>query len=656
MKGAPRGMVVLALGLLGGCMTPSAPLPPPPSTEADVEVSAEDEASNVENTEQEEISVEEGTTARSSGMGRGMGRPWDRPVVSSAPTPWDLSVLDRPGAWAQATLQGMSLREKAAQLIMPWVMGDFAPVGSSGYDRVLRLVEEEGVGGIIMSVGTPMEVAMKLNHLQGRARVPLLVAADLETGAGFRFRGAVQLPGGQDLGGATDFPSLMALGATDDPGLAYEMGRVTALEARALGVHVPFAPVLDVNNNPDNPIINTRSFGEDPERVAVLGAAFVRGIQDHGALATGKHFPGHGDTETDSHLELPVIRVDRARMERVELAPFRAALEAGMGGIMTAHVSVPQLTGGDGLPATLASPVLTGLLRQELGFRGIIFTDAMDMSAVDRRFPRGEATVRAVEAGADVILMPPDVPAALNALVGAVGSGRISEERLDRSVLRVLALKESMGLHREARVDPDRVLAQVGIQDHLDLSQRIAEESMTLLKNERNLLPLLGTRTARVLSVTYRRDNDLLAGRWFNATLRGSYPRLQAEEVGRSSDPAVYGQLLQDARNSNLVVVSVHVAAVAYSGDVAVTEELSGFIQELVRSRIPHVVISFGNPYLLREFPEAQAYLLAWSGSESSQRASARSLVGAIPIRGRTPTRIPPGFPIGHGIQLGARE
>ena len=226
-------------------------------------------------------------------------------------------------AWVERTLAGLTLRQKIGQLIMPWVLGDFAPEGSPSHDRILGYIEDQGIGGLIMSVGSPTEVAAKLNDFQGHSDIPLLVAADLETGAGFRMRGAVQMPGTIELGGATDFPSLMAVGATADPNFAYEMGRITAREARAVGIHIPFAPVLDVNNNPDNPIINVRSFGENPEEVAGLGAAFVRGVQENGAIATGKHFPGHGDTETDSHLGLPAILHSRARMDSVELFPFR---------------------------------------------------------------------------------------------------------------------------------------------------------------------------------------------------------------------------------------------------------------------------------------------------------------------------------------------
>jgi beta-glucosidase-like glycosyl hydrolase len=419
----------------------------------------------------------------------------------------DSLVADPPSmftSWADSVLAMLSLEEKAGQLLMPWILGDFSPDGSAGREKLLEMVEELGLGGVIVSVGSPTEVAVKLNQLQADSKLPLLVAADLERAAGFRFRGIVYLPGPIALGGATEFPSLMAVGATGDGELARTMGEVTGLEARALGVHVPFAPVLDVNNNPDNPIINIRSFGEDPKDVARLGTAFVRGLQDAGAIATGKHFPGHGDTDTDSHLDLPIIDVTRERMDSVELVPFQAVIDEGIGGIMTAHLSIPAVTADRNTPATLSRGVLTGLLREEMGFEGLIFTDAMDMYAIDRRHSRKEAAVRAVEAGADVLLMPADPEAARDGIVEAVEEGRLPMERLDSSVLKILEAKESLGLDRNRLVSIEEVAKKVGIKEHQDAAQEVADRSVTLLKNDGNLLPLLGTRSARVLSVTYR--------------------------------------------------------------------------------------------------------------------------------------------------------
>ena len=538
---------------------------------------------------------------------------------------------------------------------MPWLMGDFVAEGDEGDLETLEWVEELGVGGLVMSIGSPTEVAAKLNHLQSRSRLPLLVAADLETGAGYRLRGAMYMPGATELGGATAFPSLMAVGAAGDTSLAYEMGRITAVEARAVGIHVPFAPVLDVNVNPENPIINVRSFGAEPGRVAELGTAFVLGVQEHGALAVGKHFPGHGDTDVDSHLELPMVHHDRARLDSVELRPFRAAVGAGMAGVMTAHISLPSVTGSLA-PSTLSRPVLTGLLREEMGFRGLVFTDAMEMRAITRGWRGAEATLQALEAGADVILMPPSPADAIDAVANAVESGRITEARLDESVRRILWAKEALGLDVARLVPIDGVRKSVGVPAHAEAAAEVARRSITVLKNGRNLLPLVGTRRARVMSVTYRMESDLLSGRYFNRRLRETYSRLVAESVHSGTPADVYESLVRRARRQALVVVSLYVSAIASENDAALPEEATEFIDWLAGSGVPHIVVSFGNPYLISEFPDVRASILAWSRSEASQTAAAGALFGDFAVSGRTPTPIPPLYEVGDGITLPAKS
>ena len=570
------------------------------------------------------------------------------PEPMAAPPSTAVSTRPPPLTWARRTLARMTLREKVGQLMMPFVLGNFAPEGSETHDRIVRVIEQESVGGLIMSVGSPSEVAVKLNDLQKHSRYPLLVAADLETGAGFRFRGAVHIPTNIALGGATTFPSLMAFGATGDPRHAYQLGRITALEARAMGVHVPFAPVLDVNNNPENSIINIRSFGEDPEAVADLGVALVRGLQDYGAVATGKHFPGHGDTGTDSHLDLPIVEVGRERLDAIELVPFRAAIDAGIQGIMTAHIAVPEIS-GETIPATVSHRMLTGLLRVDLGFDGIVFTDAMDMAAVNRLYPRGEAAVLAVLAGADVIVMPRDVKQAIDAIIEAMDEGRLTEARIDESVGRLLRLKEELGLAEERVVPLEMIPQIVGVPQHMEMAREVAERSITLIQNKRNLLPLLGTRRARVMSVSFRNPGDVLSGRYFDSWLRETYPRLVDRSVDESTNSEAYGALLSRAVRSDLVVVSVYSN---YAGRVELPDATVEFVNELARRRITHVVISFGNPYMISMFPDAQVYLLAWSSAQVSQQAAADALFGGIEISGRSPTGMEPFFAVGDGIQI----
>jgi beta-N-acetylhexosaminidase len=537
-------------------------------------------------------------------------------------------------------------------MVMSRVLGDFTPEGSDAWEETVALVDDQEIGGLIVSVGTPLDVAAKLNILQRRSGVPLLVAADLERGVGFRLNGAVYLPGATELGGATKFPSLMALGAIGDPGLAYEMGRITAEEARAVGIHLPFAPVLDVNNNPENPVINVRSIGEDPALVADLGVCLVRGIQDHGAVATGKHFPGHGDTDVDSHLALPIIRLGRERLDAVELLPFRRAMEAGMGAVMTAHIALPGVAEASDIPATLSRNVLTGILREDLGFEGLIFTDAMNMSAVDARFGSGEAAVRAVEAGADVILMPPDPETVVRAVAQAVEGGRLPESRIDESVLRILRVKEQMGLPTDRTVDLEAVQRTVGVPNHLQVAQEIAERSLTLLRNEGGLLPLAGRSSADVLSITYRRESDLMAGGAFETRLRETYPRLRTAVIGADTPDSEYERLLERTETSDLVVFSLYIPEVSTDDQVAGSEELIDLVRAVAASGRPHVIVSFGNPYLLSEFPDARSYLLAWGDAAASQRAAAGALLGDVSVTGRSPIRIPPSVELGDGILL----
>ncbi len=324
-------------------------------------------------------------------------------------------------AHVQHLLDSLSLRDKIAQLVMPWIAGGYEPIDGAEMTQALMWVDSLKVGGIIMSIGSPTEIAAKLNALQRAAPLPLLVAADLEGGTTLRFNGG------------TPFPTQMGIGAGGREDDAYQMGRITALEGRAVGIHVAFAPVADVNSNPNNPIINTRSFGGDPKMVARFVAATIRGIRDNGMFATAKHFPGHGDTETDSHLSLPTITAGWNRFDTLELVPFRAAVLAGVDAVMSAHIALPALDPGQQRPGTLAPPILTGILRDSLHFQGLITTDALNRGAIVKEVGADEAPVLAFLAGSDLLLMPTDAGRAIDAMVRAVESGRIPQAR-DRSI------------------------------------------------------------------------------------------------------------------------------------------------------------------------------------------------------------------------------
>ena len=556
--------------------------------------------------------------------------------------------------WVDETLAGLTLREAVAQLVIPWIPGGYASESDADFQELLGWVQE-GLGGVSISIGVPDAYVAKLNRLQSRARVPLLVTADFENGGpGMRINHSYALPSLLPQGGGTSFPPTMAFGAAGDEELAFEYGRITAEEARAVGVHWLFAPVLDVNSNPDNPVINTRSLGEDPEAVGRLGAAFIRGARAGGALSTAKHFPGHGDTRTDSHIELPVIGADRDRMDRVELLPFRMAVDAGVDAVMTAHVAVPGVLGDD-RPATMSPYFMTEVLRDEMGFGGILFTDALRMGAITDGYGAGEAAVVALEAGSDVVLAPDGIGAAVEAVTEAVESGRVSRARVDLSVRRLLEAKARLGLHRSRLVDPATVATRVGTAEHRAVADRAAAASLTLVRDGRGVIPI--SPMAAVLSVTYARPDDLLAGRTFNTTLTTtSAVRLSTARVGPDTPWAVYDSLLHHARAVDAVVVGAYVSPRSGAGSVGVPAAFRAFVEGLSRLEgTGSVVVSFGNPYLLSAFPRAGAYMAAWGGWEVSQRAAARAVTGRASISGRLPVSIPPLHRIGDGLDRAAR-
>jgi beta-N-acetylhexosaminidase len=578
----------------------------------------------------------------------------------------------RRGEWADSVLATLSLRDKAAQLVWPWVLGDYTAADDPTYRRVERFVREQHVGGIIISVGSPTEIASKLNALQQASPLPLLVGADLETGAAFRARGGYFLPNAIDLGGATYFPYAMGIGATRDTTFAYQMGRATAREGRALGIHMAFAPVLDVNNNPKNPVISLRSFGENPQLVARLGAAFVRGIQENGMLATGKHFPGHGDTEQNSHLELARVTASAARLDSVELVPFRAAVQAGVRGIMTFHGQLPGLDTSS-LPATLNPRIMTDLLRGQLGFRGLVITDALDMNGVLGKMTMADVTQRAVLAGADLLLMPTDITGAIDAVVDGVRRGLFTEARITESARK---------LARQRLTDLQALRKVVGDSMSVTDAQLAAERAITLVKDSLGVVPFGGLpRTARVVSVTIAPRTDLGAGASFNAELARMFPALRSialttEQVydataaaaaapGQNAQyiatpqprllPALVENALRGAQGADLVVVSSYFGASSSTARLAAPEGMADLLTGLQKSGTRVVLASFSNPYIAQDLPPVPAYLVAWGGSPLMQRAAARALLGAAPITGQLPITIPSVAPYGTGVRREAR-
>ncbi len=552
--------------------------------------------------------------------------------------------------WIRQTLKTMTLEEKLGQLLMVHYFGGFLSAESEQYKALIQQVEKNHVGGFAVETrGTPLGIersqvyptAVLANELQRRAKIPLLVAADFERGTAMR------------LDEGTSFPHAMAVAATGSPQDAYAMGRITALEARAAGVQWVFAPVADVNSNPDNPIINTRSFGEDPQCVAELVAAYVRGVEENGALATAKHFPGHGDTSMDSHLDLPVVRGDRARLEQMELAPFRSAIAAGVSTIMTGHLAVPAIEPNAEVPATLSRNILTGLLRQQLGFEGLVVTDALDMGGVTSRYPPGEVAVRSIEAGVDVLLVPPVPDAALEALKEAVGSGRLPIARVEEAVTRVLRAKAKLGLPRNRLVSLEDIGMKFGRPEFVRTAQDMTDRGVTLLRNPLNLLPLDATRPARALLVAIAGDPDPYPGEDLEREIRS---RVDTLDVVRTDTRFVKTEAvkLPPLEGYDVVIAALFVRVADRKGTVGLPDDQAALLNQLLSTSKPVVVLSFGSPYLIERFPAARTWLAVFSSVDVAQRAAARAVFGQVAVGGRLPVSVPGIAKLGEGLRVAA--
>ena len=546
-----------------------------------------------------------------------------------------VTPTSRPAPSVDATLASLSTRQKVAQLVVPWLAGSYAAFDDSAFQVAARWVDTLEVGGIIVSVGSPFDIAAKLNALQRRSRLPLLISADLEWGAAMR------------VVGATGFPAIMATGATGDERDAYTIGRVAALEGRAVGIHVNFAPDADVNNNPLNPIINTRSFGEDPRAVGRLVRAYVRGLQENGMLATLKHFPGHGDTETDSHIGLPIIRAGYARLDTLELIPFRAGIDAGAAIVMSSHIAFPALTGSDD-PGTLSAAVLTGLLRDSLKFRGLVVTDALEMGAIVTKYGPGEATVRAFLAGSDLLLIPADADSAIIAMVAAVANGRITPARLDASVRRVLEIKRRLGLFERRTVPLDSIMRIVGAKANQDLANDIAARALTVVRDTAGTLARLRATRSRIAFIAYGDELNSFVGQRIVEALNKGGDTVTSFRLWPMSGTLSYDSARAAIARAPTVIFAANVRPISGRGTIALPDSLARLIAATDSAK-PTVLVSLGSPYLLTQAPTVKSYLIAWSGVRAAERSVGRALLGWAPIGGKLPIRIP-GYPIGHGI------
>jgi beta-N-acetylhexosaminidase len=539
-------------------------------------------------------------------------------------------------------LRGLSRRDRIAQLVWPWIAGTYAPYEDETYTRtVARWVDSLHVGGVLVSVGGPLDVAAKLNDLQRRAPLPLLVASDLESGTSFR------------LVGGTPTPPNMAVGAAGREADAFALGRITALEGRAVGIHLAFAPVADVNDNPDNPVINIRSFGEDPLSVSRLVAAAVRGLESSGIAATPKHFPGHGNTDIDTHLALPSLPASWQQLSRVELPPFRAAIEAGATGIMSAHISLPGLDAAETRPATLAPGILTGILHDSLGFRGVVFTDALNMGALVKNYTVAEIAVGALLSGADVLVQPADPYAVVDAIELAIREGRLSEARVERSVRKVLALKRRFGLFATRTVLLDSVPARVGAPEFQRTADDIAARSIVLVRDSMGVVARLRASPQRVALVTYGDDRSPAVGLTLAAELRARGHAVTLARLWPNS-----GEASRDSARAALAASTTSIFAIAArplpwdASRLTLPAPIARLVDSTATTR-PTILVSLGSPYTVRSTPAVGSYLVGWLANPTMERAVAGALTGAA-ITGRLPVRIPPSDTVGGGRQLPA--
>lgn len=558
-------------------------------------------------------------------------------------------------------VERLSLDEKIGQLFVVAAHGRFMNEDSAAYQELRRQVRVNHVGGLLWYVSNVYETAWLTRRLQSEASIPLLVSADLEAGIGMRFTDT------------TYWPPAMAVAATGDPKLAEQTGRIAAIEGRAIGVNHILAPVADVNVDPDNPVINTRSYGENPESVGRFVAAFVRGVQLEGVLATAKHFPGHGDTHVDTHRSLPVLAIDRARLDRVELVPFRAAIDAGVGSVMTGHLAIPALdptpapvrphdeaatenpytkdpletTRGGTVPASLSRPVIDGLLRRELGFDGLILSDAFDMGSLVAHYDAGDAAVRAIEAGVDVVLKSIDTDAAIAAVKDAVRSGRISEARIDESVRRILRAKHRV---RMDAASDEEIFRGVDNAEHRRMAAEIAQKSITLTREQAGVLPLRPETRVVIVGVS-----DFVE-------IVNPVSRVEAEVARRAkTKPLAFlidartriedtAAMLDAAKQADILLLALAVRASSGAGHMKLPDAARSLVERLPPN-VKTVAVSFGSPYVLRDLPSLRTYLCAWGVQPVMQAAAMKALYGEAPITGRLPITIPGLHARGEGIQ-----
>ncbi len=536
----------------------------------------------------------------------------------------------RIGFWAENKLDSMTLEEKVGQLFM---IAAYSNKDEKHYAQIEKLVREEKIGGLIFMQGGPGRQVNLVNRYQKAANIPLLMATDAEWGLSMRLDSTIR------------FPKNMTLGAIRDSMPIFELGLEIGRQCRAVGIQVNFAPVVDVNNNPRNPVINDRSFGENPRNVAIKGLYFIKGMEYANCIGTAKHFPGHGDTDTDSHLDLPIIEHDRGRLDSVELYPFRFMFENGVAGVMVAHLYIPALDTTKNLASTLSPKVVNGLLKDELGFKGLIFTDALGMKGVTKFWADGETDLKAFEAGNDVLLFTKDVPKAKELILKSIKSGQVSEKELDRRVLKILIAKEWAGLHLQKLSNkPD--MKSLNSPEAEALNKRLYRAAITSVKNKGNLLPLKGLENRKIAVVEIGSSDK----KPFYGTLE-KYGQMTHFSLPNAASSSQREALLKKLSGYNTVIVGVDGMSKRASKNFGISASTTGFLKSLKAKGPDVITVLFGSPYALKYFGQhSDAILVAYENLDPAKVAGAEAIFGAIPVDGVLPVTASEQFPEGSSV------
>ncbi len=534
-------------------------------------------------------------------------------------------------------LSEMSIEEKVGQLFAVRAPASFQNEQSPEFQRFIRLINDYHIGGLIFFRGDIYSQAVLTNRFQSMSKLPLWISQDMEFGAAMRVQGT------------TRFTPAMGIAATGNPDNAFIKGQVTAREAKALGVHQVFAPVLDVNNNPQNPVINVRSFSADPHIVTNFGQAFINGVENEGVLATAKHFPGHGDTDVDSHLALPTINHDYARLDSLELVPFRATINNGLRSVMSAHINYPKISDNPGLPTTMDESILNRILVDTLNFDGLVVTDGLEMQGITDHHSPSEAAVMSLNAGADVMLLSPDTETAIDGLIKAVYSGRVTEERIDRSVRKILELKKQHGAFEDRYVDLEKLNQKIATPHYRAAADRIARESVTVLKNENDLLPIDEQKYENVLLVAVSDGRSGTTGNSLAREIRNYHSNVTFHNLDRRSGTEEISEILAAADKADMIIIGSFIMVRSHQ-PLQMPEELMNVITQIQTRDKPTALVAFGNPYVVEDLPQVDAHVMAWSSDSYQVRQTVPALFGAADVGGKFTGTVPNMYNIGDGL------